>query len=382
MKLGVIGLGVRMAHMVAGMRDCAPDLAICGVVDPDEPGSRARLPESDRETARYFGTMAEMVARTRPDALAIGTRCNLHARIAIEASAFGLPLFLEKPVATTLDDAVELERAFSGTDIPVLVSFPLRASPLFVQVRDLIQAGAVGRPQHISAWNFVPYGDVYFNSWYRDHAMTQGLFLQKATHDFDYMRALMGVPIIRVAAMQSSNGVYRDAVFSDEADPLVHYREGIGTPATGMNEDSSSALLEFANGAHGVYTQVFYTRRDAEARGARISGIAGTVEFEWYRNEIRRIRHFEEVSETLRPDGGEAHFGGDGVLARNFTAMIRGEAESISPIETGLESVYSCLAAKESAETGEFVDVRQLAMGAARPSFTPCRVGEIPAAVG
>ena len=368
--------------MLQCLREYASELVVCGVVDPDESGSRTRLPDSDRETAQYFRTMEEMVERVRPDALAIGTRCNLHARCAVEASAFGLPLFLEKPVATTLEDAMELEQALSGNEIPVLVSFPLRASPLFARVRDLLQSGAVGKPQHILGWNYVPYGDVYFNSWYRDHAVTQGLFLQKATHDFDYLRELMGAPIVRVAAMSSSDAVYRDAVFSDEADPLVHYREGIGTPATGMNEDSSSALLEFANGAHGVYTQVFYSRRDAEARGARVSGFAGTVEFEWYRNEIRRIRHFEEVSETVNPDGGADHFGGDGVLAKNFVAMVRDNAASISPINAGLESVYACLAAKASAESGEFVAVRQVARGASKPSSMPREAGLAPAAVG
>lgn len=381
MKIGVIGLGTRMEHLLKCVQNYAPEMSVCGVVDPDEPGSRTRLPESDRDHARYFPTMSELVSRTRPDALAIGTRCNLHARLAIEAAAFGLPLFLEKPVATTLDDAIQLEDAFCGADIPVLVSFPLRASPLFCKVHSMIEAGFVGRPLHLMGWNYVPYGDVYFNSWYRDFDVTQGLFLQKATHDFDYLRLLAGSPIVKVAAIQSKNGVYRDAMFSDEADPLIHYRESIGTPETGMNEDSSSALLEFANGAHALYTQVFYARNDAQARGARICGMAGTVEFDWYRNEIKKFSHLEQSTETDRPEEAEAHFGGDGVLARNFIAMIRGQATSISPLEAGLESVYACLAAKKSAESGTMVTVRQLKREQLVPSL-PATAPILESAVG
>ena len=51
------------------------------------------------------------------------------------------------------------------------------------------------------------------------------------------------------------------------------FGEDIGTPETGMNEDASSALLEFSSGAKGVYTQVFLypTRcRHARCHGERL----------------------------------------------------------------------------------------------------------------
>ena len=71
-----------------------------------------------------------------------------------------------------------------------------------------------------------------------------------------------------------------------------------------MNEDSSSALLEFASGAHGVYTQVFYARRDAATRGATISGYRGTLSFDWYTNELKRVRHHAPFSDTIKAGGG------------------------------------------------------------------------------
>jgi predicted dehydrogenase len=127
-----------------------------------------------------------------------------------------------------------------------------------------------------------------------------------------------------------------------------------------MNEDSSSALLEFANGAKGVYTQVFFSKRGAK-RGAVISGVQGMVEFDFYSGEIRAVRHREPVNTVVTLDGKEAHFGGDALLAANFLAMVRDGAAPIAPISVALQSVYACLAAKESAERGQFVDVRQLA---------------------
>jgi predicted dehydrogenase len=126
-----------------------------------------------------------------------------------------------------------------------------------------------------------------------------------------------------------------------------------------MNEDSSSALLEYASGVHGVYTQVFYSRRDAGTRGATVSGYHGTVSFDWYKNELRRVRHHAPFSDTVKAGAGLSHFGGDIELARDFIAVIRGKGKSRTPIWTGIQSAYTCLAAKQSAKTGRFVKVRQ-----------------------
>lgn len=361
MKIGVIGLGTRLSHMVnTCMREVEPGLRVVAALDPNEAAVREALPEADRQSVRFVSTVEEMVA-TGVDAIAIGTRCNLHAGYAIEVASTGLPLFLEKPVAISLEQAVDLERAFQSSKSEVVVSFPLRASPLCQRVKHLLEAGAVGIPQHVMAVNYVPYGDVYFKSWYRDYQVTGGLFLQKATHDFDYLSYCLRSPIIRVAAMRSCGRVYRDAsLYEAGADSSCAHYAAIGTPESGMNEDSSSALLEFANGVQAVYTQVFFSKRDAARRGAVFSGYRGTLSFDWFENKATVVHHFDPFKDEYQVDGNLHHHGGDGVLAENFVRVVRGEASSLSSIWAGLQSVYACLAARESAETNQFCRVRQL----------------------
>ncbi len=258
-------------------------------------GARERLAEEDREGVGFCDSVDELIRQTRPDALMIGTRCNLHTPYAIEAARYDLPLFLEKPVATSMEQAVALERALEKSRCQVVVSFPLRVSPLCELARQKLAQGAVGAAEHVLAWNYVPYGHCYFDGFYRDFSVTQGLFLQKATHDLDYLMYLMDAPIARLAAMGSYGRVFggdkpagltcascddtesclesprnrvRNSYGGGEDHPCL-FSQDIGAPETGMNEDSSSALLEFANGAKGVYTQVFFTRRTAGARGRR-----------------------------------------------------------------------------------------------------------------
>lgn len=387
-RLGVLGHGGRISGVIKHcLRAVEPDVRVVGIVDPDEAGARARLDDRDKADVAFYKNLKEMARKARLDALAVGTRCNLHAVYAAQAAAYDLPLYLEKPIATSSKQATALERAFAKSKCQAVVSFPLRVSPLCVLARELIEEGAVGSPDHVLGVNYVPYGTCYFDGWYRDHSITQGLFLQKATHDFDYMMYLMGSPIVRVMAMATKGRVFggkkrAGLVCSkcDEADtclespqnrkrnlsggvggdhPCVFGRD-IGTPETGMNEDSSSALIEFASGAHGAYTQVFYSRRDSATRGATVSGYLGTVSFDWYTNQLKRVRHHAPFTDVTKAGEGQSHFGGDYELALDFINLVKGKGESRTPIWAGLRSVYSCLAAKESAEKGRSVAVRQV----------------------
>lgn len=388
-RLGVVGHGSRISGVIKHcLRKFEPELRVTGIVDPDESGARARLDDCDRNEAVFYPTLDDLVRRGKVDALAVGTRCNLHAPYAVEAARYDLPMYLEKPVAISMAQATALEKAYQRTRCRVVVSFPLRVSPLCILAREYIEAGAVGRPEHVLAVNYVPYGTCYWDREYRNFKITQGLFLQKATHDFDYLCYLLGSPITRVAAMGTYGRVFggarkpaglfcskcKDAETCLESpdnrkrngsggmtkDHLCVFGADCGTPETGTNEDSSSALVEFASGMHGVYTQVFFTRRDAGTRGATVSGYHGTLSFDWYRNELRRVRHHRPFSETVKAGEGMSHFGGDDELARDFIRIIQGKGESRTTIWMGIQSVYTCLAAKESARTGRFVKVRQV----------------------
>ena len=387
-RLGVIGHGGRASSLIKEcFRQIEPDVRVAGIVDPDQAAAAGRLAEHDRADVVFYDSLAALVRGARPDALMIGARCHQHTPYAIEASRYDLPLFLEKPVAVNMEQATALEAAFEKSRCPVLVSFPLRVSPLCDLARDTLRSDAIGRPEHILAVNYVPYGTVYFDAFYRDYETTQGLFIQKATHDFDYICSLMGEPIVRIGAMRTAGRVFcgtrpaglrcsacpeqdtclespvarrRNRSGCDLKDHLCVFGVDIGSPATGMNEDSSSVVMEFASGVHGVYTQVFFSRRDAATRGATISGYHGTLSFDWYTNALRLVRNHRPFTETVQADKGMSHFGGDLELARDFVGMVRGKRSPRATIWDGIQSIYTCLAAKESAETGRFVAVRQV----------------------
>ncbi len=391
-RLGVVGHGYRMSRMIKlRMREIMPDLRVVAIIDPDQAGAKDRLDDCDKDDVVFYDDFDEMMKKANLDALAIGTRCNLHTPYAIKAAKYDIPVYLEKPVAINMEQAIQLEHAYENARCQVLVAFPLRVSPLFERIMKFVDEGQIGTPYHICAVNFKN-GIDYFDMWYRDYETTQGLFIQKATHDVDYIRYLMKSPIIRVAAMWTRGKIFggnkpaglkcsqcnesdtcpespinrkrnHSGVNSPRyasGDHLCLFSKDIGTPETGMNEDSSSIVMEFESGAHGVYTQAFYARRDACTRGSTIMGYNGTIQFDWMKNKFKLTCHHSPFTSVWKGAKTMAHYGGDSELSRDFFNMITGKGQPRATIWDGIQSIYICLAAKESAESGTFVNVRQV----------------------
>ena len=213
LRVGVIGYGNRISSVIRLAERLEPECRIVAITDVRNDEIKKTIAERDdiRETPdeiTFYTEPERMLEKETLDGVFIGTRCSLHATMACKVAPTGLPLYLEKPVATTLEDLKGLKAAFEGSSCEVVVSFPLRLSPLVQIAREVIESGRIGTVEQVQAVNNVPYGTGYFSNWYRDYNETGGLWLQKATHDFDYMSYLMGEPIVRVAAMGTYHHVF------------------------------------------------------------------------------------------------------------------------------------------------------------------------------
>lgn len=388
LRLGVIGYGGRAAGVIKSCIQALDDaVKVAAIADPRHEQIQKQL-GAEADGMEFYGDPDMMLDAEKLDGVLVGTRCNLHTPMALKVMARNLPLYLEKPVAVTLDQILALHEAAKRYTAPCVVSFPLRLSPLVLRARQLIDEGAIGRLEHIQAVNNVSYGAVYFDSWYRDYATTQGLFLQKATHDLDYVSLLAGARPKQVAAMMSRGRVYggdkpaglvcskcdeqetcpespawkarrgsTQPGWRGNADHLCCFGVDIGDAKTGCNEDSSSCLLEFESGLQAVYTQNFFTRRDAGARGATLIGYDGTIRFDWYTNTLTLTRHHEHETVTHKLGSEGSHGGGDLELAHDFIRAMRDRTPSRSPLAAGIQSALVCLTCRTSAEKRQFLDV-------------------------
>jgi hypothetical protein len=104
---------------------------------------------------------------------------------------------------------------------------------------------------------------------------------------------------------------------------------------------------------HAVYSQNFYARKGAARRGATLIGYKGTIEFDWYTGELKVFMHHNSRTEIHQLNAGiGGHGGGDMALVKNFIDVMKGQAESLSPLSAGMLSARLCFLAKQSCRDG------------------------------
>lgn len=376
LKLGVIGYGLRIKCVINILLELDEEICVKAISDINIAKVKDDLKDTkiNADDIIFYNDPDKMLDEEELDGVLIGTRCSLHTQMAKKVLKRNIPLFLEKPVATNMEDLLELKEAAENSKSQVVVSFPLRVTPLVKITKEIIASGKLGRIEHVEAVNNVPYGGVYFHNWYRDENETGGLFLQKTTHDFDYINYLLGIKPIEVCAMTSKQifkGDKPEGLYCKDCDEKNTCPEGpfsmkfikFDTPNGDMccyakdtgNEDSGSAIIRYETGMHVNYTQNFFARKGAAKRGAMLLGYDGSVEFDWSTNEVKVYMHSTERVETYKVDVSKmSHGGGDHVLGLNFINIMRGIEKSISSIEDGLLSVLMCLKAKESSINSTF----------------------------
>ena len=205
-RLGVIGLGTRATHIATLLCQEDREVRVALVADPHIDAARQRLLDAkiDASQTQFIDDDDLLFERADDvDALIVGTRCNLHASLAARWAKTKKPLFLEKPVGLNVPELQALIDAWAGRESIVVVSFPLRVTPLIQRVVQIAKSGRLGTINQVQAFNYVPYGGVYFGQWYREFETTGGLWLQKATHDFDYINHLIQSTPTQIAAMGS-----------------------------------------------------------------------------------------------------------------------------------------------------------------------------------
>ncbi|HVL21150.1 MAG TPA: Gfo/Idh/MocA family oxidoreductase, partial [Amaricoccus sp.] len=134
----VAGLGnMGRSHSLAYHAD--PAFAIVGLVNRSEP-------ELPAELAGYpgFRDFAEALDTLKPDLVSIATYSDSHADYAVAALRAGAHVFVEKPLATTAEDARRVAAVARETGQKVVVGYILRHHPSWQRL--IAEARALGGP--------------------------------------------------------------------------------------------------------------------------------------------------------------------------------------------------------------------------------------------
>lgn len=294
------------------------------------------LPERMAEKADEFGLAdaarferdADLFASGLVDAVAICTPNDCHYPQTMAACEAGLHVLCEKPMAGSLDQCTRMIEAAKKAGVVLQINQSLRYSAAYQAIVKKVKAGAVGEPFHvrcIRACNGTPNrGWSPGADWFVQKKHEGGMLVDIGIHMADLMRMVMG-PATKVAGLV-------DTRLPD-----------IDVP------DNISALYRYANGGTGVL-ELSWT----------LPGGAGL--FEIYGTKGRIRMGFAGKDVQLWQDGSE---GGESVIAAEpcpnsqtiFGRAIRGEEPSWTPGEYGRRALALCLGARESSETGKWIDI-------------------------
>lgn len=166
----------------------------------------------------------------RVDAVVIATRHDSHAELTCEALGRGKHVFVEKPLALTLNQLEQIEAAYSAAGKvdaapQLMVGFNRRFAPHVVTMKALLDQ--VNEPK--SFLMVMNAGAIPATHWTQDTEIGGGRIIGEACHLIDLMRFLASAPIVDVSARKMGS-----------------------TAAQEITEDKASITLGFADGSFGT----------------------------------------------------------------------------------------------------------------------------------
>lgn len=143
-RLGVIGLGAIGREHLDVYRHL-PGVELTAVADLDEEASRRT---ADELGLAGFGSATDLLAAGVVDAVSLCTPDHVHCRDALEILDAGVHLLLEKPIATSTDEADRLVHAAESSGLTVMPGHTLRFDGRYLTARDLVASGRIGDVIH------------------------------------------------------------------------------------------------------------------------------------------------------------------------------------------------------------------------------------------
>lgn len=327
---------------------------------PREDGELAAICERDPAMAEKFRKTypewaevpvytdyRELLNHPGLDAVFIMVRDQYHEEMAVAALEAGKAVYLEKPMAITLEGCDRILETAYRTGSKLFLGHNMRYMPVILKMKELIDSGVIGEVQSVWCRHFVSYGSCYFRHWCAEQATCTGLLLQKGAHDIDVIHWLAGGYTARAVGMGRLSVYNRttDRLAPGEApDRSASWKPDCWPPdqLKGLAphidvEDHSMLLMQLDNGVQASYEQCMYSP-DSE-RNYTFIGTRGRLEnvgdmekaqvHVWTRRGNR-----QEPDQIHRvPEMEGSHGGSDTAIMKAFFDFV---AKGVKPATTPL----------------------------------------------
>lgn len=213
---------------------------------------------------KWYSDAGRLINDPEINAIYIATPPDTHATYTFKAAAAGKPVYVEKPMARSYKECLEMVQVCKEAQVPLFVAYYRRMLPNFLKIRQLVQDGTIGdvrfvdiklyktlRPDIVGAsgsednWRVFP------------EIAGGGYFYDLASHQLDYLDYLFGPVIEAKGYANNQAGLY---------------------PA----EDIVSGTFLFENGVLGQGTWCFTTSNVSSREETTIIGSKGQIRFSYF----------------------------------------------------------------------------------------------------
>jgi predicted dehydrogenase len=373
-RIGVIGLGQRIAHVLAAMQEVGWKLDVAGHVDPAPVGAPI-LAAAGIAPGRAFATPAELIAAGPYDLLMVGTPNHLHFEHINRALDAGFPVFAEKPIVRTATETLALaSRLAEGNGPPLFIGLVMRSMPIVREVFARVDAGELGEIVSIDATEHLPpeHGGYLARNWRRRAEWGGSYFLDKVCHDFDIFGRIAGGRPARVASFGGRRIFTAERAASaprtwDNGEAAYALRDAgwMGANDAFQSDmdvtDHQISILEYDN-----QVRLSFHANSHVALAERrwyVAGTEGTLIADLVRNRLMVRRALSRAKPERIDYGGltaDAHNGADQAMAADLLAALEGRAVfPVTPFES-MEAGLTVMAIDEAMATGEVLDCRPM----------------------
>lgn len=375
-NLGIIGLGPRGVYFGG---DTFKNMGyfnlvcVCDVVQ-----------ESLDDALKKFGDgvtgytdVDEFLKHPDLDAVVVATSDKTHAEVATKVLAAKKHLYLEKPMAQTIEDCDRIVNAWYGSDTVMMVGLELRYCSLMKDVKKIVERGDIGNIKIATVVDNVSVGgNYYFHSERKKKEYIKSLILEKGTHSIDLANWIMDASPVKVycsGGLDVFGGWESDDKYCRDCDKDCPYQRtkqdfymDYGTRVKRVMadkcvysvecevSDNSLVIVDYDNGARMSYMECHFTPEYTREfmfvgdKGKLTAFYDNEQNFKimvWKRHEAEPVYYYPE-----KQTGG--HGGGDDAIIEAFAQHVLNNEVGMYGIKGARDSAVIAIAAAESEASG------------------------------
>jgi predicted dehydrogenase len=319
LAIGLIGCGRVAARAHLPVLESLRSARVIAIADPDRgrrEAAAARAPD-----AQILSDHLALLELPALEAVVVCVPNELHAEVAMAAFQRGKSVYLEKPLATTLEDGRRVVETWERAGVVGMIGFNQRFSRLYGALRLRIAEQALGAWVGARTILAAPERDI--PAWKQQRGSGGGALLDQGSHHFDLLRYLFDDEILEISAQVRSQRSEGDTA-------VVHARM-----------------------VNGLVVQSFLSITTIDEDRIEVYGEAGRISVDRYRSFAGRLTR-------IRARGRDPSFHNS--LAR-FVAAVREGGRVAPDLQDGYRSLLAVLAAEESARSGRVVRLTEMESG-------------------